>query len=133
MLESSFVPVLLRVVLENWTGGRGNSGKSFNIYDANTKKWEPYWVDSNGGRIFFSGHLNGTTMDYFADTDEDGKKATRHLQFFNVGPDQVRRFSQRSEDGGKTWAVEYDFTYFWKKAVDWGRKKNEEQLVGKAG
>lgn len=103
------------VVLENWTGGRGNTGKSFNIYDSNTKKWEQYWVDSNGGRIFFSGHLNGTTMDYFADTDEQGKKATRHLQFFHLGPDEVRQFSQRSEDGGKTWSVEYDFTYFRKK------------------
>jgi tetratricopeptide (TPR) repeat protein len=106
------------VVLENWTGGRGNTGKSFNIYDANTKKWEQYWVDSNGGRIFFSGHLNGTTMDYFADTDENGKKATRHLQFFHVSSDEVRQFSQRSEDGGKTWSVEYDFTYFRKKAGD---------------
>ena len=106
------------VVLENWTGGRGNTGKSFNIYDSNTKKWEQYWVDSNGGRIFFSGHLNGTTMDYFADTDESGKKATRHLQFFNVGPDEVRQFSQRSEDGGKTWSVEYDFTYYRKKSGD---------------
>jgi hypothetical protein len=27
----------------------------------------------------------------------------------------VRQFSQRSEDGGKTWSVEYDFTYFRKK------------------
>ena len=106
------------VVLENWTGGRGNTGKSFNIYDANTKKWEQYWVDSNGGRIFFSGHLNGSTMDYYADTDENGKKATRHLQFFNMGPDQVRQFSQRSEDGGKTWSVEYDFTYYRKKPGD---------------
>lgn len=106
------------VLLENWTGGRGNTGKSFNIYDANTKKWEQYWVDSNGGRIFFSGNLNGTTMDYYADTVENGKKATRHLQFLNVSPDQVRQFSQRSEDGGKTWAVEYDFTYFRKKSGD---------------
>jgi len=106
------------VVLENWTGGRGNTGKSFNIYDSNTKKWEQYWVDSNGGRIFFSGHLNGTTMDYYADTDENGKKATRHLQFFNVGPDEVRQFSQRSEDGGKTWSVEYDFSYYRKKGAD---------------
>jgi hypothetical protein len=106
------------VVLENWTGERGNTGKSFNIYDSNTKKWEQYWVDSNGGRIFFSGHLDGTTMDYYADTDENGKKATRHLQFFNVGRDEVRQFSQRSEDGGKTWSVEYDFSYYRKKGAD---------------
>jgi tetratricopeptide (TPR) repeat protein len=104
------------VLLENWTSGIGGTGKSFNIFDSNTNKWEQYWVDSNGGRIFFSGQLNGKVLDYYAETDESGKKATRHLQFFNQGPDQVRQFSQRSEDGGKTWSVEYDFTYFRKKS-----------------
>lgn len=107
------------VIYENWTGGRGNTGKSFNIYDSGTSKWEQYWVDSNGGRILFIGQLNGTVLDYFADTDEgNGKKARRHLQFFNLGADQVRQFSQRSEDGGKTWKTEYDFTYYRKKAAD---------------
>jgi hypothetical protein len=41
----------------------------------------------------------------------DGSKLKRHLQFFNLGPNQVRQFSQASRDGGKTWTVEYDFTY----------------------
>jgi tetratricopeptide (TPR) repeat protein len=104
------------VILENWTGAIGGTGKSFNIFDSNTNKWEQYWVDSTGGRILFTGQLNDKVLDYFAETEENGKKATRHLQFFNKGPDQVRQFSQRSEDGGKTWSVEYDLTYFRKKS-----------------
>jgi hypothetical protein len=106
------------VVLENWTGGLGSTGKSFNVYDAATKKWEQYWVDSVGGRIHFIGGLKDGNMDYFANTDDGaGNKATRHLQFIHQGPDQVRQWSQRSNDGGKTWSTEYDFTYFRKKTA----------------
>ncbi len=39
----------------------------------------------------------------------------RHLQFIPLGPDKVRQFSRGSTDGGKTWNVEYDFTYTRKK------------------
>jgi len=56
-------------------------------------------------------------MDYFTDEtpQANGPKLKRHLQFFNRGPDKVRQFSQGSSDGGKTWQVEYDFTYNRKK------------------
>jgi tetratricopeptide (TPR) repeat protein len=104
------------VVLENWTSGSGSTGKSFNVYDAATKKWEQYWVASVGGRIHFIGGLKDGNMDYFANTDDGaGNKSTRHLQFIHEGPDQVRQWSQRSIDGGKTWSTEYDFTYFRRK------------------
>ncbi|HEY6267615.1 MAG TPA: tetratricopeptide repeat protein [Candidatus Acidoferrum sp.] len=107
------------VVQENWTsaGNIGYSGKSYNIYNAAVKRWEQYWVDNAGGNIFFYGGLKDGVMDYW--TDEipqlDGKKLERHLQFIKLGPDKVRQFSQGSNDGGKTWFAEYDFTYNRKK------------------
>jgi tetratricopeptide (TPR) repeat protein len=107
------------VVQENWTsaGNIGYSGKSYNIYNAAVKRWEQYWVDNAGGNIFFYGGLQDGVMDYW--TDEipqlDGKKLKRHLQFIKLGPDKVRQFSQGSNDGGKTWFAEYDFTYNRKK------------------
>lgn len=56
-------------------------------------------------------------MDYWTDEipQPDGTKLKRHLQFIKLGPDKVRQFSQGSNDGGKTWFVEYDFTYNRKK------------------
>jgi hypothetical protein len=61
--------------------------------------------------------LNNGVMDFYTDEipHADGKNQKRHLQFFNLGPDKVRQFSQGSNDGGKTWFVEYDFTYDRKK------------------
>jgi len=107
------------VVQENWTsaGNTGYSGKSYNIYNAALKRWEQYWVDNTGGNIFFYGGLRDGIMDYWTDEipQTDGKKLKRHLQFIKLGPDKVRQFSQGSNDDGKTWIVEYDFTYNRKK------------------
>lgn len=107
------------VVQENWTsaGNIGYFGKSYNIYNTALKRWEQYWVDNSGGNIFFYGGLKDGVMDYWTDEipQPDGKKLKRHLQFIKIGPDKVRQFSQGSNDDGKTWFVEYDFTYNRKK------------------
>jgi tetratricopeptide (TPR) repeat protein len=102
------------VVQENWKSlSSMYAGKSYNIYNAALKRWEQYWVDNVGGNIFFYGGLKDGVMDYWTDElpQSDGTKLRRHLQFIKMGPDRVRQFSQGSSDGGKTWKVEYDFTY----------------------
>jgi tetratricopeptide (TPR) repeat protein len=105
------------VILENWTGGGGGVGRSFNIYNSTTKKWEQIWVDSSGGLMKFEGVLNNGVLDYYGDAlAPNGAPMKRRLQFFNQGPEKVRQFSQHSADGGKTWQVEYDFTYLRKKS-----------------
>jgi tetratricopeptide (TPR) repeat protein len=103
------------VVQENWQSlGSPYTGKSYNIYDAALKRWEQYWVDSTGGNIFFHGELaQDGVMDYWTDDipQNAGPALRRHLQFIPMGADKVQQFSRGSTDGGKTWNVEYDFTY----------------------
>lgn len=102
------------VVWENWTSlGSGYFGKSYNTYNVNLQRWEQYWVDNGAGTMFFHGNLKDGVMDYWTDDvpQPGGQTMRRHLQFFNQSHDQVRQFSQKSMDGGKTWAVEYDLTY----------------------
>jgi hypothetical protein len=106
------------VVQENWKSQNGPySGKSYNIYNQSQKRWEQYWVDNVGGNIFFYGGLKDGVMDYYTDEipQTGGPALKRHLQFIPLGPDKVRQFSRGSTDGGKTWSVEYDFTYTRKK------------------
>ena len=102
------------VVWENWTSaGTPYFGKSYNTWNPNLKRWEQYWVDSSAGVMFFHGNLKDSVMDYWTDDvpQAGGGTLLRHLQFFNLGPDKVRQFSQGSSDGGKTWNTEYDFIY----------------------
>ncbi len=106
------------VVLENWQSlNNPYAGKSYNTYNQSLKRWEQYWVDNVGGNIFFHGGLKDGVMDYYTDEipQPDNIRLKRHLQFIPSGPDRVRQFSQGSTDGGKTWQVEYDFTYNRKK------------------
>lgn len=104
------------IIYENWTGANGYTGKSFNLYNAATKKWEQIWVDAIGGIVKFEGEFQDGVLHYYADTfNRNGSSSRRHLQFIPQGPDQVRQFSQQSTDGGKTWSVEYDLTYVRKK------------------
>jgi tetratricopeptide (TPR) repeat protein len=103
------------VVLENWKSlNSPYSGQSYNIYDQALKRWEQYWVDNTGGNIFFYGELlKDGVLDYWTDEipQSTGPSLKRHLQLIPMGPDKVRQFSRGSTDGGKTWNVEYDFTY----------------------
>lgn len=101
-------------VWENWkSAGTPYYGKSYNTYNAALHRWEQFWVDNMAGTIFFHGELKDGVMDYWTDDipQPGGPALRRHLQFFNLGPEKVRQFSQGSRDGGKTWTVEYDLTY----------------------
>ena len=106
------------VIFENWTGAGGGTGKSFNVYDSTTQKWEQIWVDASGTLTKYAGGIKDGAMDYFADSiGPKGKPVKLHLQFFKLGPDQVRQFSQVSTDGGVNWATNYDFIYTRKKSA----------------
>lgn len=103
------------VILENWTGASGYTGKSFNHFNRETGKWIQYWVDQNSIPITFEGNYDESQkamVFYSYDHAKDKENPyIRRLTFFNLDPNTVRQFSQQSRDEGKTWNVEYDFTY----------------------
>ncbi|MCI0488124.1 MAG: tetratricopeptide repeat protein [Blastocatellia bacterium] len=100
------------VVFENWTGGSGGSGKSFNFYNAATGKWQQTWVDDVGSVLEFTGEFKDGAIRYTAETPLQGGGKTLHrLTFFPISKDHVRQLWEQSTDGGKTWAVAFDGQY----------------------
>jgi Tetratricopeptide repeat len=103
------------MILENWTSaGTPFSGKSMNFVDPVSQKWKQVWVGSNGinASEFINGEYRDGAMRFECDsTSLQGVKTLIHFYFFNQGPDQMRQFHETSNDGGKTWATTYDFTY----------------------
>jgi tetratricopeptide (TPR) repeat protein len=111
--ESS-VQLILKdcVVFENWRGGQGGDGKSFNKYNNVTKQWEQFWVSDSGTTNYFKGSLADGSMRYTLEMPgPSGAMFTRHLTFTPLAEGKVRQLSERSGDGGKTWVTEYDFVY----------------------
>jgi hypothetical protein len=107
------------VVRESWKPLNGAGGESFNMYDRSFDQWRQTWVDAFGSQHDYRGKLEGKNMVYYGDLPsppgQTGRQHTR-LTFFNLGPDSVRQFSERSTDGGKTWQVNYDLTYVRRKS-----------------
>lgn len=101
------------IILENWMGNGGNDGKSFNKWNPQLARWEQFWASSAGETTFFYGQLEGKNIVYHTDAlpQPGGGTAQRRLTFFDLGPNEVRQFSEISSDGGKTYVTEYDFTY----------------------
>lgn len=105
-------------LIENWTSSLGGTGKSFNFYNSNTKKWYQNWIDDKGGVINFVGEFKDKEMRFQSEPiTRNGQKFLRRLTFFHISPDQVRQLGEVSQDDGKTWTVEYDFNYFRRKEL----------------
>ncbi|HEY5615296.1 MAG TPA: hypothetical protein VIL52_04675 [Bacteroidota bacterium] len=104
------------VISENYTGVRGYTGKSFNIYNAPLKKWQQFWVDSQGGVLEFSGAYSDGKLEYTAvSIDTLGKPLHHRMAFFDMPDKTVRQLWEQSTDGGKQWATVFDGTYVKKK------------------
>ena len=100
------------VIFENWTGGGGYSGKSFNLYDPITKRWQQTWVDSTGSLIEFHGQYVNNEMRYTSETlQADGSKVLGRMTYFKLPEGKLRQLWEQSTDGGKTWTVAFDGIY----------------------
>ncbi len=102
------------VIFENWSTPV-SSGKSFNIYDVNDKRWHQAWVDDKGIFTHYIGEVKAGKMVYIADTVIGGKKTLAKMTFSKLDNGDVRQFGKNSVDDGKTWTMTFDFTYVRKK------------------
>ena len=103
------------IIFENWTGGSGTNGKSFNIYDTNDKKWHQTWVDDKGTFTHYIGGLINGEMVVTADTIVSGKPTLAKMTFTKMPNGDVRQHGENSTDGGKTWTTSFDLIYSRKK------------------
>ena len=110
---SSSVQLILGqcIIFENWTSGAGSSGKSFNIYDANDKKWHQTWVSDKGAFTHYIGGLKDGSMAVIADTMIGGKKTLARMTFSKLPNGDVRQFGENSVDEGKSWTPAFDLIY----------------------
>jgi tetratricopeptide (TPR) repeat protein len=96
-------------LLENWSGG--GDGKSLNIYNANKKQWQQFWVDAGGEVHEYSGNLvNGEMKFEGPASDHDGHRTMRRMTFTKLDAGRVRQRGEVSPDG-TTWSIEYELIY----------------------
>jgi hypothetical protein len=101
-------------VRENWMPLKGTGGGSLNAYVPHEKTWKQTWVGSGGERVDFTGGLRDGAMvltgDWMGIVTPGQAKLTR-MTYTPAADGSVRQFGETSDDGGKTWAANFDFTY----------------------
>jgi len=99
------------VLLENYEEPGGYAGKSVNFFDPVLSKWRQTWVDGAGNISEFAGGMHDGAMRFQGESHTaSGRRVYRRLTFTPLSPDSVRQLSEASMDG-KTWKVNYDYTY----------------------
>jgi tetratricopeptide (TPR) repeat protein len=101
------------VIFENYEAQRGYAGKSFSLYDANTKQWEQRYVDTTGALHHWTeGRLDANGAMVFTWTYTlRGVKTMNKMTYVKEGSDKVRQILEASTDDGKTWAQTYNGLY----------------------
>lgn len=100
------------IVQENWMPFSGLNGKSWNFYNAGTRKWEQVWVGPDGGVLKLEGSWANGKMSFQGFQDQpDGTRSLARLTFTPAENRGVHQVSERSSDGGKTWSVGFDGMY----------------------
>lgn len=97
---------------EHWTSLIEGKGESINFYNSTTQKWHQTWVDDQGGLAEFDGGLKNGAMVLEGYRQEGSKdRLPARLTLTPLPDGAVRQLGEYSNDGGKTWIVEYDFRY----------------------
>jgi tetratricopeptide (TPR) repeat protein len=112
-LASSSIQLILDdcVIFENYVDVNQYSGKSFSIWDAETKQWQQRYVDSLGAFHAWIGGLENNQMRFFWKHDVSGTPTTERMTYIREDPDHVRQRIDVTTDDGKSWTTTYDGMY----------------------
>jgi hypothetical protein len=99
------------VLHEHWSGSKGGTGQSFNIYDRGEKLWHQFWVDNSGTVLHLSGGLSdGVMLLAGTTTTAEGERVHQRLRFTPNPDGTVRQLWEQSPDGER-WSVVFDGLY----------------------
>ena len=98
-------------LFEQWTGARGPTGKSLNIYDALRRIWHQTWVDDRGMLLTLEGRWDGKSMilEGLAPA-ANGVMVGQRITWTANADGSVRQLWE-SADGKGGWTVAFDGRY----------------------
>ena len=100
------------LLIENWSGTVGDTGKSFNTVNPGTGHWQQYWVASNGTVTLYDGDIENGEMRFMGTVHARGAGPTAVRLTFTPLPDgSVRQHGEKLGADKHEWVTTYDFVY----------------------
>jgi hypothetical protein len=101
-------------IRENWMPLGGTGGGSLSAWNPKSARWHQTWIDSSGATAMFDGGWSGSAMvieGLWPDVIGPGQDGIVRMTYSRNADGSVRQHGQVSQDGGKSWAESFDFTY----------------------
>lgn len=100
-------------ISEHWDGASGTTGKSYSAWDARNRRWNQYWVDTDGTVLYLGGEFKDGRMVLTGDQVDptSGKRSPQRVTWTPNTDGSVRQLWEGSDDGGKTWMTVFDGLY----------------------
>ena len=99
---------------ENFESPKSNySGKSWSVYNPQTKLWQQTWVDNQGGYIALTGSFENEKMTLSAAPRKikNGKEVIERMVFYNISADTFDWNWEASTNNGATWKNNWHIHY----------------------
>jgi len=90
----------------------GFKGTSISVFSPGTKSWHQAWADNQGGYFNFTGEISGDRRIFKTKPyPKDGKDIVLRMVFYNIRKSSMTWDWEQSQDGGKTWALQWRIHY----------------------
>jgi hypothetical protein len=100
------------LIMENWSGRGGSSGKSMNFFNPVTNKWRQTYIGNNEAIWEMSGEYKDGVLLYEGEMYSAGTRPVMvRVKLNNQSPDRIRHTQDNSTDGGKTRQNVWDSVY----------------------
>jgi hypothetical protein len=99
------------LLLEEYAGATGYTGKSFNFYDESAGKWNQVWVDNSGVTLRLHGEYHQGKMVLSGLSKRGGESVVDRITWHNNADGTVRQVWDVSKDGGESWNTVFDGLY----------------------
>ena len=104
-------------VQENFSNPAGYIGKSWSVYNPQSKQWQQTWVDNQGGYIPLTGKFEDGKMTLTTPARKlpNGKEITERMIYYNITRESFDWDWQATTDGGTIWNSNWKIHYVRKK------------------
>ncbi len=101
------------LILENWSGASGSTGRSINYLDKATDEWVQIWNAAGGTQINYRGGLTDEGMLLVGKIHSVTNGTTLPFRglWTLLDDGRVRQFFEQSTDGGETWTTWFEGFY----------------------
>jgi hypothetical protein len=100
------------MIVENWNGHSGHSGKNMLAYSADDKSWHGMFADNEGRVHVFEGKVTSGVAEFQGPSvGPRGEAVINRIKVIREAPDKVEQVWEKSTDNGATWKTVFQGEY----------------------